>query len=390
MNWQLANRREVPKEAGFCVGREYMTWHDIKAGVDLRTPAVLDDGQIIVRDVFEAGGYGLILEARDMTFPSPGRKVLLKTSRYPLTGQEDIFEGASRLGAAGYETIQQRRTYLMDEARYLLAFDSVPGIPVLRKLVEDWSPQLLGPHHIDGRDLWINDVALQFEGLTVEEAISNDIYLVLQYIPGKPADQIQLPEVGNVERRRIVMSYLQTITGLLSMFHRRHSFRDLFLEDARDLGYPEYGYHVFQDLKPANMIVSHGGQVFLIDFGGMETVAEDPQTGEIFYVYGKSGINTAGYSSPEVNYQITDMADIYSLGCTACHLLLNRSQPVKRQADVPTLVAEIRTQYDADLADVVEACLQETPDQRRDAITFFNQQGSTTSEMLRRHLRRIE
>src|SRR5690349_15707814 len=129
MNWQLVNRSEVPKEAGFCVGREYMTWHDIKAGVDLRTPAVLDDGQIVIRDVFEAGGYGLILEARDMAFPSPGRKVLLKTSRYPLTGQDDIFEGASRLGAAGYETIQQRRTYLMDEARYLLAFDSVPGIP---------------------------------------------------------------------------------------------------------------------------------------------------------------------------------------------------------------------------------------------------------------------
>jgi serine/threonine protein kinase len=332
----------------------------------------------------------LILEAQDMAFPTPGRRVLIKTSRYPLKGQDDIFEGASRLGAAGYETIQQRRDYLRDEARYLLAFDSVPGIPVLRKLVEDWSPQLLGPHNVGHQNLWINDVALQFEGLTVEEAVNNDIYLVLQYVPGKPADQIAMPEVGKPERRRLVMSYLQTIAGLLSMFHRRQPFRGLFLDDARDLGFPEQGYHVFQDLKPANMIVSHGDQVFLIDFGGMETVAEDQNSGETYYLYGKSGIKTDGYSAPESSVQTSDLSDIYSLGCTACHLLLDRSQPVKRQSDVPMLISEIRTHYDSDLSSVIEACLQEDPDQRRVSIEVFNQRGRTVSEMLRRHLSIIE
>ena len=138
------------------------------------------------------------------------------------------------------------------------------------------------------------------------------------------------------------------------------------------------------------MIVSHGGQVFLIDFGGMETVSEDPKTGELSCLYGKVGIHTTGYSAPESIHEVSDLGDIYSLGCTACHLLLNRPHPVRQQTDVPILIKEIREKYDPDLADVIEACLMESPNSRREAIKNFGQNGRTTADMLRRHLSRTE
>src|SRR5581483_10388454 len=348
MNWRLIDRIQVPAAAGFCVGKEYITWRDDRNHIDIRTPAAVGDDRFVVDGIFSAGGYGLILSARDLAFPSPGRKVLIKTPRYPLSGGDDIFEGASRLGGNGYEKIIEFRNSLEDESVYLVAFDSIPVIPVLRKRIEDWSPQLLGPHLFEEQEYWIENVALPYEGLSLEETVNNEVYLVLQYVPGAPADQISLPAAGS-NRRRLVMPYFVTIAGLLSTFHRRQEFRGVFLDDARERDFPDFGYHIFQDLKPANMVVSHGGQVFLIDFGGMETVSVDRATGEAHFLYDKQGISTQGYRAPEKPHEISDLSDIYSFGCMACHLLLDRPHPVRDQSVVPGLVDEIRSLYDGDL-----------------------------------------
>jgi serine/threonine protein kinase len=394
MSWKRDRVAKVPPDAQFFVAEEYHVWKDDQQNVVLRTPVTIDDGRFVIENVYASGGYGLILDARDTVFPKPHRRVLIKTSRYELSGDEAIFEeGTSRLGARGFEKIIRNRDYLQDEARYLLEFNAIPGIPALSKFVEDWSPQLLGPHMSEGRECWIRNVAIKRDDLLpLEEVVGNEVYLVLQYIPGKPANIAGLPPVGSSERRRVVWEYLRIIAGFLSRFHRRREFRGIFLEDAREKDdCPTEGYHVYQDLKPENIIVSSGGQLFLIDFGAMDTIAEDPNTRRSMSLYDKSGLFSQGYAAPEVLalQPASDLIDIFSFGCTACHLLLDRPYPVQKPGDIPALIREIEKQYDRLWAEAVAACLKEEPEGRRKAIDKFGQKGRTSADKLRNYLEAI-
>lgn len=162
--------------------------------------------------------------------------------------------------------------------------------------------------------------------------------LVMQYIEGDTLEQIA---------RRGVSLKEATVWGirlceLLQYMHSR----------------PVPVYHY--DLKPSNIILDAGKQLFLVDFGsarsvyaGRRTGEESPQTG------------TPGYAAPELyetGAACDGRADIYSVGAVLFYLLCGR-KPYTGMTAAQCLdamcAAGIRDGQDArGLAKILASCLQ--------------------------------
>ena len=73
---------------------------------------------------------------------------------------------------------------------------------------------------------------------------------------------------------------------------------------------------IFRDLKPANIMLTPTGHIYLIDFG----IARHFKPGQ---TKDTVAFGSAGYAAPEQygKAQTTTQADIYSLGATLHHLL---------------------------------------------------------------------
>ena len=88
---------------------------------------------------------------------------------------------------------------------------------------------------------------------------------------------------------------------------------------------------VFRDLKPSNVMLTHAGHIYLIDFGIARIFK--PGQAKDTKAYG-----SIGYSAPEQfdREQTTDKADIYSLGITL-HECLSGSIPARTPFNMPRL-----------------------------------------------------
>ncbi len=88
---------------------------------------------------------------------------------------------------------------------------------------------------------------------------------------------------------------------------------------------------IFRDLKPSNVMLTHEGHLYLIDFGIARIFK--PGQAKDTKAYG-----SIGYSAPEQfdREQTTDQADIYSLGITL-HEMLSGSIPAHTPFNMPLL-----------------------------------------------------
>ena len=91
---------------------------------------------------------------------------------------------------------------------------------------------------------------------------------------------------------------------------------------ARVDGGSQKGYFVYQDLKPANVLVSGEEYFTLIDFGGV-TLRLGGKTTEP-----TAGCITAGYAAPEANHgneaYIDHRFDLYTLGATLWSVVVGK------------------------------------------------------------------
>jgi serine/threonine protein kinase len=114
---------------------------------------------------------------------------------------------------------------------------------------------------------------------------------------------------------------------------------------------------VFRDMKPANIIVTPGNKVVLVDFG----IAKPFQTGQRGTMIG-----TEGYSPPEqYRGEATPLVDIFALGATLHHILTRtdpRIEPPFTFADRP--IQNINPAVSAELSDVIIKAVEYAPSDR--------------------------
>jgi serine/threonine protein kinase len=135
----------------------------------------------------------------------------------------------------------------------------------------------------------------------------------MQYIRGRTLEEeLQRTRRGYLPTRRVLRIGLQVI-DVLSYLHRQH---------------PPV---IFRDLKPANIMLTRRGQLYLIDFGIARRFAAGKRrdTGPL---------GSPGYAAPEQygRAQTDERSDIYGLGATL-QTLLNGRDPLELRQGLSSL-----------------------------------------------------
>jgi serine/threonine protein kinase len=127
----------------------------------------------------------------------------------------------------------------------------------------------------------------------------------------------------------------------------------------------EYLHHnglIYRDMKPSNIMITHGGNVKVIDFG----IAQLLQSGG----HGTT-IGTPGYAPPE-QYQgiTTPQSDVYALAATLHHLLTGRDPRNEPPFSFPP-VRELNPDISLTTSRVIEKALQSELNDRYPTIAAF-------------------
>ena len=148
---------------------------------------------------------------------------------------------------------------------------------------------------------------------------------------------------------------------------------DILRDVTRALGYAHAHGVVHRDIKPDNVLLSHGTAV-VADFGIAKAIsAARTSAGNPTLTDAGSSLGTPSYMSPEQvagDEQVDHRADLYALGCMAYELLTGRPPFVAPSpqrvlgahiSETPRPVAELRPETPAPLAAIVMKCLAKDP-----------------------------
>lgn len=310
------------------IGRAVRTFsHD---GRDFRYPALLG-GRYEPVGVMGSGGFGILLNALDRRIFD--RHVLIKAA---LVGAHEL---ARPRNAALPDALQEARLRMDHERKMLLhgRLRGVGAIPTLIDWFDDVNPTVRGPHvDPEGKPFTNDDPELWKEAR----------YLVLGHIDG-----IQLDVHCRSDRFRRAWLAETRVLGmyLASTLGSFHVDR-------------EYGgtriHFVYQDLKPANILVTRfAGQYHLIDFGSFAVVGPGgPQRTEA---------HTEGYSAPErerlsLAESCHPRLDVFSLGVVLSQAIQWGSGADAAPVDAPVDALPVAAEWRAFLG----RCRERDPDSR--------------------------
>lgn len=310
------------------IGRDVRIFtHDDR---DFRYPALLGDRYEPV-GVMAGGGFGILLNALDRRVF--GRHVLVKAA---LVGAHEL---ARPRNAALPAALQEARRRMDHERKMLLhaRLRAVGGIPHLIDWFGDVNPMVRGPHIDPEGQPFAND----------DPSLWQDArYLVLGHIDG-----VQLDVHCRSDRFRRAWLAETKILGMylastLQPFHAARSYDGIQI------------YFIYQDLKPANIMVTRvTGQYHLIDFGSFAVV--DPGGAHL------TDAHTEGYSAPERAYLTSSewchpRLDVYSLGVVLSQAIQwgsgSDAAPIETPVDALPVAAEWKA--------FLNRCRASAPDER--------------------------
>jgi serine/threonine protein kinase len=258
-------------------------------------------GRYDIKHFFASGGLGLLLEGQDRR---TGAGVLIKCIlRY------DIIPYAKVRDREGF-TIQLRvpRKTLETERRILVLLRNAGcnAVPHPNDFVFDANPQLAGPFTTEDGTPWAYDET---------EMIEAEPYLIMEALSGRSLEAMLSPgpdgkPVNAFSEARSLRIMYQAV-GVLRALHQPAPLR------------PGMTWRlIYQDLKPANLLLADQDRVTVLDLGGCQLLNLD--TGQKLL----PGACTSGYCPPECEQPygvLTPAADVYTVGTNLFHLLTGRS-----------------------------------------------------------------
>jgi serine/threonine protein kinase len=267
-------------------------------------------GRYEVRRFFASGGMGLLLEGRDRR---TGANVLIKSIlRYDVIPYARVGdrEGFTHQLRVPRKTLETERRILV-----LLRNAGCNAVPHPNDFVFDRNPLLAGPFAMEDGSSWSYDDV---------DMIDAEPYLIMEAIAGRSLEDLLRPPLGSTEGRPLSearsLRIMYQVAGVFRALHQSHTMRPGMTWQL-----------IYQDLKPANLLVSELDRVTVLDLGGCQLLNLDSRQKLL------PGACTAGYCPPECEQPyglLTPAADVYTVGTNLFQLLTGRS-PVEFVASSP-------------------------------------------------------
>lgn len=277
--------------------------------MNLSYPFELCGGRYRVERLFaDGGGMGVLFLARDLRCAE--NPVLIKTTRYD-GGRHARHFLYTRDEATRH--VETTRKILEWEKKILVRFrdEGLNNLPNPNDFFYDRSLTLVAEHQG-------NHGAFRLE----QPLLTREPYLVMERIEGKMLEEV----MRDPHWRADLESHLLKMTReLLTIFIKLHRPFDLQGNTAQ---------FIYQDLKPANILVSGQDFFTLIDFGAVTLRLHERTTEPT------AGCITTGYAAPEASdgreAMIDPRFDLYTLGATLWHVITQRD-PRDLPGEFPTL-----------------------------------------------------
>ncbi len=171
-------------------------------------------------------------------------------------------------------------------------------------------------------------------------------YLVLEHIPGPSLEELLAKNFPRGMPEADALRLIFPVVEALAVLHRPWTLRN-----------GRTWHCVYQDLKPANLLVEPSGSPRLIDFGGCQIVVDGVPVLE--------GSHTPGYEAPECvgsTGVLLPSADVYGIGTTLVHMLSGIDPRDRRPGTRPDAGLPGRTS--TGVRDLLARCLASRPSDR--------------------------
>ena len=310
-------------------------------------------GRYQVVGYFASGGMGLLLQGVDLRTET---RVLIKAILHydviPYARVRDR-EGFTNQLRVPRKTLEMERRILV-----LLRNAGCNAVPHPNDFVFDANPQLAGPYATEDQAPWIYDDS---------DMIGSEPYLIMEMIRGRSLAEVlsDSPE-HRISEARALRIMLQA-TEVLRSLHQPVPMRSGMTWQL-----------IYQDLKPANLILSEQDRVTVLDLGGCQLL--NVETGQKLL----PGACTSGYCPPECEQPyavLTPAADVYTVGSNLFHMLTGQNpldvvqatlgQNVPRSARLDTKLLEGKCRLT--LRHHIERCLDPDPAKRFGDIQALQQ-----------------
>lgn len=258
----------------------------------MQFPTEFQNGRFLTTSVFaDSGGMGLILDARDTICAN--NRILLKTTRYDSGANAKHFKYTAQ---EAVDFVEKTRAILEWEKKVLVRFrnEGLNNIP--SPLHFFYGPSVTLREKYNGKN---GSIKLP------KTLLDTEPYLAMELIPGDILeDRMKTADF----RKNLEVHLLSLAREILTVFIRLHKPTQIGNRN---------GYFIYQDLKPANIIVSGDSYFTLIDFGAVTLKLGDKTTEPT------AGCITVGYAAPESEggneAYIDHRFDLYTLGATLWH-----------------------------------------------------------------------